>query len=207
MKKLIWMKWQDPLRPSVYGEHITKINELEPLTEEQEDASETFPVVKRKNQNDNSQISILVGENGIIPIFETNLPSNMYNLWTGHTNFRITDKRFDAIEKVNGVESVKVYSPYRFRIAIGKVFNPKSVREKIEKALIKPKKTKDLSFNENKLLNRKYKFWAKVYFENNEFDLIVGDTTDEVMQNMEKCQGKITKVEKSWNEQSQMNNS
>lgn len=56
-----------------------------------------------------------------------------FRLWFGHTNFNLSKKRIKTIENVPGVESLDVFSPYRFRIGIGLAFDQTDVRLNIQK--------------------------------------------------------------------------
>jgi hypothetical protein len=68
---------------------------------------------------------------GIIPYTENTASSKIFNFWVGHTNFNITHFISDLIEKCNGVESLDVFTRYRFRIAIGKAFDESDVKSEI----------------------------------------------------------------------------
>ena len=60
-----------------------------------------------------------------------------FDCWIGHTNFDITTDVCHKLDKVNGIEALKVYSRYRFFVGIGKMFDFKLVRSEIEKQLTK----------------------------------------------------------------------
>lgn len=59
-----------------------------------------------------------------------------FDCWIGHTNFNLTNAIKDKLNKVDGVELLKIYSRYRFLIGVGHMFNFKEVRKNIEKTLI-----------------------------------------------------------------------
>jgi hypothetical protein len=59
-----------------------------------------------------------------------------FDCWIGHTNFDITNSIRDKLNKIDGIELLKIYSRYRFLIGIGHMFNFKEVRKNIEKTLI-----------------------------------------------------------------------
>lgn len=52
-----------------------------------------------------------------------------------HTNFPITEKIFNIIEKTPGVETLKVLTQYRGVLSIGKIFDSTNVRRTIENQL------------------------------------------------------------------------
>jgi hypothetical protein len=57
--------------------------------------------------------------------------SEIFNFWTGHSNFPITKKISDIIENTDGVETLNIFTKYRFRIAIGKSFKDSIVMTNI----------------------------------------------------------------------------
>lgn len=65
---------------------------------------------------------------------EIQLTTN-FDCWVGHTNFNITEQVKDKINKIEGVEILKIYSRYRFFVGIGRMFDFKDVRKDIEQQL------------------------------------------------------------------------
>jgi hypothetical protein len=59
-----------------------------------------------------------------------------FDCWVGHTNFDITHKIKDKLDKIPGVELLKICSRYRFFIGIGNMFDFSEVRKNIEKELL-----------------------------------------------------------------------
>lgn len=68
---------------------------------------------------------------GIIPYTDNTASSKIFNFWVGHTNFDITYSISDIIENCFGVESLDIFTRYRFRIAIGKAFDESEVKSGI----------------------------------------------------------------------------
>jgi dimeric dUTPase (all-alpha-NTP-PPase superfamily) len=66
---------------------------------------------------------------------EIQLLSN-FDCWVGHTNFNITEEIKNTMNRIDGIEVLKICSRYRFFIGVGKCFNFKEVREEIEKQFI-----------------------------------------------------------------------
>jgi hypothetical protein len=60
-----------------------------------------------------------------------------FDCWIGHTNFNITPKIRDQLNKVEGVEILKIFSRYRFFVGIGQMFDFQDVRHYIESKVIK----------------------------------------------------------------------
>lgn len=59
-----------------------------------------------------------------------------FNFWIGHTNFIITNTIGELINRTRGVETLDIFTPYRFRIAVGKAFNENHVRKNVQLTLI-----------------------------------------------------------------------
>lgn len=68
---------------------------------------------------------------GFIPITEHSDPFKIFKFFTGHTNFKITQKVAHIINMTDGVETLNIWSPYRFRIAIGKCFSSSQVKNDV----------------------------------------------------------------------------
>ena len=112
----------DQLEPEFYDEENNPIKaEGEREVEEGED----------KNSKKTSSIRVMATPMGIIPITENTSSSKIFNFWMGHTNFSITHRVAEIIEETEGVETLDVFTRYRFRIAIGKVFTDSSVMKNI----------------------------------------------------------------------------
>ena len=60
-----------------------------------------------------------------------------FDCWIGHTNFDITKDIKEKLNKVEGIELLKILSRYRFFVGIGKMFDFKQVRKSIEVNIVK----------------------------------------------------------------------
>jgi hypothetical protein len=129
---IIWQKWMDPfgsddeeildqLEPEFYDEENNAIKTEGKAEEDDED----------RNSKKASSIRVMATPMGIIPITENTSSSKIFNFWMGHTNFSITHRVAEIIEETEGVETLDVFTRYRFRIAIGKVFTDSSVMKNI----------------------------------------------------------------------------
>ena len=58
-----------------------------------------------------------------------------FDCWMAHTNFNLTPTIRDILNKVDGIEILKICSRYRFFIGIGQMFDFKDVRRQIEDEL------------------------------------------------------------------------
>jgi hypothetical protein len=61
--------------------------------------------------------------------------SGNFNCWFGHTNFDITKSVAEKLDKVEGIELLKVITRYRFLIGVGKAFSFANVRLNLENSL------------------------------------------------------------------------
>lgn len=128
-KKIGWQKYEDlieqqiksPLSAMMIGAMLPKMDEIE--------------------ADEGEENSLEANEALVIAIPETlsneiQLTTN-FDCWIAHTNFDITETVKSVINKVEGVEVLKIHSRYRFFIGVGKMFDFKEVRKEIENKLIK----------------------------------------------------------------------
>jgi hypothetical protein len=133
MKKTIgWQKYEDHLDKQVSSPFLQnlmmKIMSNRLIDEEESEEEEDGDVINDSHQNIVMPISPqLINDIQVISTFDC---------WIGHTNFDITNSIKDKLNKVDGIELLKIYSRYRFLIGIGHMFNFKEVRKSIEKTLI-----------------------------------------------------------------------
>lgn len=59
-------------------------------------------------------------------------PSQRWDCWIGHTNFDITKDIANEIEKIDGVEVLKIIGRYSFFIGVARMFDIKDVRRDID---------------------------------------------------------------------------
>lgn len=131
MKKsynIVWEKWRDPFGDDNEEEDIS-INE-------QPDDDEMYEPYDEENTSisiNNKQIKckILLTPMGAIPYNEFTASGKIFNFWTGHSNFTLTNNIVDIIENTDGVETLDVFTRYRFRVGVGKAFNDSEVMRKI----------------------------------------------------------------------------
>lgn len=212
IKRVVWQKWIDPF--------LTNTDDVESKEpEEPETYKDSYQKFEDKIlSNQQSQLPkfnmpMMVSPMGIIPITEHNTPSKIFCFWMGHTNFDITAKIKELIEKTPGVETLDIFTRYRFRVAIGKAFidentDPfgKSVLLDIEKAIC-PKQEKKVELKAanikkttvnmlKKNLSAKNKFWAILEAEDGTLDPRKGNTKEEVVRLIEESHRNV--LAKSW---------
>lgn len=131
MKKLIgWQKYEEVLKEQIKSpllkEIIEEIKKQSVYEEEKQDYSTL------EDEDFNEKIIMPIPDS---LIGEASLASN-FDCWVAHTNFNITEDIKNTVNKIPGVEILKIHSRYRFFIGIGKMFNFSNVRQDIEKALL-----------------------------------------------------------------------
>jgi hypothetical protein len=130
---IAWQKWFDPfgyddaeedIHDPYVGEYSDEPDDDKLSDEEQED---------EKHMHKLEKVKVIATPMGIIPMTDNTMSSKIFNFWVGHTNFDITHKVADIIETTDGVETLDIFTRYRFRIAIGKVFDDSSVMREINR--------------------------------------------------------------------------
>lgn len=131
-----WQKYEDliekqlssPLMKIITNTLISNAKDLasEDVEEDEEDSSES--------DSEYSQPLIFPFSSQFLE--DIAMTSN-FECWVGHTNFDLTSKIKETLDRVDGVEILKICSRYRFFIGIGQMFSFAEVRQNIEKILIK----------------------------------------------------------------------
>lgn len=85
-------------------------------------------------------LDVIMTNIGPIPFYEHSTPSKVFNMYVGHTNFNITEKIADIIGKTPGIETLNIFTRYRFRVSIGKNFNPRQTLKLLEDSVLKYQK-------------------------------------------------------------------
>jgi hypothetical protein len=132
---IVWQKWVDPFGKNPddiewpgYKDHEVSDN----FDKDEEDNDDTLEEVIDKIQSSKSNpIQVIATPMGIIPYNEHTACSKIFNFWVGHTNFNITAKIAKIIEDSDGVETLDIFTRYRFRISVGKLFEDSLVMKKI----------------------------------------------------------------------------
>jgi hypothetical protein len=127
---IIWQKWADP-----FGED-DKIDISDDLLESRSSYGDILEEDDRTDMvNLQKPIKVISTPMGIIPINDDTASGKIFNFWLGHTNFDITPKIANEIERTEGVETLNIFTRYRFRIAIGKAFTDSAVMNDIQSAV------------------------------------------------------------------------
>lgn len=134
--RIFWAPWFDPF-DNIDKFNLPNDNEDEDLENLYSGKYEEMAFKEENNIVDTSTITkkpfrIAITQAGAIPFYENTLPSKLFKFWEGHTNFNISQKVAKAVEKTDGVEILDVFSRYRMRIAVGKAFDSREVRQDIQ---------------------------------------------------------------------------
>ncbi len=60
-----------------------------------------------------------------------------YRLWTGHTNFKITQPIALIRDNLLGVETLDIITPYRFHMSVGLRFDEKEIKLNVTNTVIR----------------------------------------------------------------------
>ena len=122
--EVYWEKWID-----AYEEHTEDIDiEEEETGYEEEMFAEKLPLM--------NHIKSIMTPFGIMPLTEQSLSSQHFKFWVGHSNFKLTDNVYKVVGNTPGVETLDILTPYRFRIAIGKMFVDRDVMSTVRNNLL-----------------------------------------------------------------------
>ena len=132
--EVYWEKWVD-----VYQEEIDEIDqalsEFEDLQDLEYDIDPEM-MEKLESMANMPSIKTIMTPFGMMPLTEQSRASNHFKFWVGHTNFKLLKKHSKIIGSVEGIESVDILTPYRFRISVAKLFVDRDAMAKVRKALL-----------------------------------------------------------------------
>ena len=138
---IVWQKWRDPFGgdedeaewPGAFGDFTTDeiLKKHTEVTYEEVEEEEVEHHRRQKGQ----KLGMVVTPMGLIPMTEHTRATKLFNFWTAHTTFRMNNRTKKVIDYAPGVESLDVFSPYRWRICIGKVFDSTWTKNNLMTAL------------------------------------------------------------------------
>ncbi len=146
-KKIGWQKYEDviesqltsPLFASLMESYISSQEAQLEKQIEQMEAEYGEEIFQEVNQHTNFDESELI-QHQVVPfskeMLEDMAMSANFDCWVGHCNFDITPRIKEILDNTDGIEVLKVCSRYRFFIGVGKMFQFKNVRKKLEKTLL-----------------------------------------------------------------------
>lgn len=141
--KIAWQKYEDVIEKQLSSPIITQFikNMINSTTNhdqqnndnEEEDLS--FDDDDDEIDDNNPLKNLLMMPLSENMIQELSVISN-FDCWIAHTNFDITYGIKNKLNKIEGVEVLKIFSRYRFFVGIGKMFDFAEVRKNIENEII-----------------------------------------------------------------------
>jgi hypothetical protein len=132
--KIGWQKYEDIMEEQLSSPLITSIMQnmmLQNMENVDEDDEESLK--SELLEHSHTMPSIVPISEQLLE--EITMLSN-FDCWMAHTNFDITPKIKEQLNKIQGIEVLKVCSRYRFFIGVGKMFNFSEVRKNIEKDIL-----------------------------------------------------------------------
>lgn len=139
-KKIGWQKYEDYLEKQLTSPILTNILQniaAANLHTDEDDDEEDDEDTYIDQSDDDKNLKII---SPLLPITNQLIDDvtmlSTFDCWIGHTNFDVTPTIKNILNKVPGVEILKICSRYRFFIGIGKMFDFKEVRQYIEDSLL-----------------------------------------------------------------------
>lgn len=132
---IMWQKWVDPFGQeedeTEFDPYVGKYFEAEEYFEEQDEEPTESTASKDMMKMNKKAVRVIATPMGIIPVNDNTMSGKLFNFWMGHTNFNITPSVAQTIERTNGVETLDIFTRYRFRISVGKAFDDSEVMRNI----------------------------------------------------------------------------
>lgn len=211
--KWLWTRWHDPLRPLVKA--FAEMTEEDDAEEQEGDLLLARRSWEDDDEEDDDRVNpyhtkaktgavgpTIMGPLGVVPLLETNVPSKLYKFWMGETNFSLTKKIVGQIKQTPGVESLDVFTRYRFRLGVGRVFNAGDVLRAVEESVFprpaatpvaKPVTPLDRL---KRTLGKTFSHWAIIVLAEDKHEFVGGGNADEVNAKTRRYDGH--KIVRSW---------
>lgn len=125
-----WEKWIDAFEEGD-EELANEITEIEEALNSEEliEQEQLFQSI--------SHIKSIVTPFGVLPLTEHTMASKYFKFWVGHSNFKLTEIFYKIIGQHPGIETLDILTPYRFRIAVGKLFVDRDVMTSVRDVMVK----------------------------------------------------------------------
>lgn len=135
-QRIGWQKYEDLIEKQISSPLIKTI--LHNMTQDDSHAPDNTD--EEENDYDQTEVNHNEELSLVMPISRQLLDditmSSNFECWVGHTNFDITNTIKEKLDKIQGIEVLKIWSRYRFFIGIGKMFDFTEVRNNIETDII-----------------------------------------------------------------------
>ena len=128
-----WEEWIDAFEQE--DDKLEKeMQEMQELlsNEEDIDLDEDLELIKHSV----SHIRSIMTPFGILPLTEQTKASSHFKFWVGHSNFKLTEDFYKVIGQQPGIEALDILTPYRFRIAVGKMFVDREVMKDVRDTMV-----------------------------------------------------------------------
>tara|TARA_R100000808_G_C2153183_1_gene163185 strand:+ start:5531 stop:6010 length:480 start_codon:yes stop_codon:yes gene_type:complete len=129
-----WEKWIDAFEQedNELEEEIQEMHEMLANEDLIDESNEDMDLIKHSV----SHIRSIVTPFGVLPLTEQTRASNYFKLWVGHSNFKLTEDFYKVIGQQPGIEALDILTPYRFRIAVGKMFTDRDVMKDVRDKMV-----------------------------------------------------------------------
>lgn len=132
-KVITFSRWREPLLRDDDLNDADGFDNIDPFERQFRDLCASSmgapPITANKTRH-----SIISGPFGVVSLHDRDRLTD-YNLWVFKTNFDITQRVMERIERTPGVLACNAWSRYHGRIAIGHLFDEEVVQESIRYAL------------------------------------------------------------------------
>ena len=133
-------------KPSGYDVYWEKWIDAFDAEEEQfeEDVAEIEQALTNEELVDHAQfiesvshIRSIMTPFGVLPLTEQTMSSKSFKFWVGDSNFKLTETFYKIIGEHPGIETLDILTPYRFRIAVGKMFIDRDVMASVRDKMVR----------------------------------------------------------------------
>ncbi len=109
-----WEKWADPYEVDLVNDQETQENNDD---EGWKDHPQEVQVAGK----------YIFTPMGYVAVSDAMTLTKRFNFWMGHTNYELNNFNVQLLENINGVETLDIWTKYRFRVGIGKLFKDGTV--------------------------------------------------------------------------------
>ena len=126
-----WEKWIDAFEEEDNNLE-EEMEEMKELLNNEEEIEEDIELI----QQSVSHIRSIITPFGVLPLTEQTKASSHFKLWVGHSNFKLTEDFYRVIGQQPGIEALDILTPYRFRIAVGRMFVDRDVMKDVRDTMV-----------------------------------------------------------------------
>ena len=130
-EKIGWQKYEDVLESRMSSPLMNILFDSITKTDiESEDVVEDYYEKEEKKEDEPVLLNVGGDLTGEITL------ASSFDCWLGHTNFNLTEEIKENLNKIDGIEVLKICSRYRFFVGFGKMFDFSDVRKNIENRIL-----------------------------------------------------------------------